>query len=259
MRPFRSALLLLAAVLLAAPLAAYTIYLKDGSRLIARERYVIEDGKALIVLQNGTQTFIDAGEIDVERTERANLGTYGTALVLEEGRLVEAPVTTPEAPRENLTDLISREQGVQARPTAVRPVAPEAGVGAARTFGGRPDYASLPRSPHRDLEISTELRRLFRAQGVEDLQILQGTAETHVLLEIIANSEASVFRSLETAASAFVQLDRQYPGKVEGLELLLTTSARERAGQFLIGRAEALQLAQKEVEPSAFYVRYVEF
>ena len=58
---------------LAIPAHAYTIYLKDGSTLIAKEKYRVEEGKAIITLQNGTQTFIDASEIDVARTERTNM------------------------------------------------------------------------------------------------------------------------------------------------------------------------------------------
>ncbi|HEX2165029.1 MAG TPA: hypothetical protein VHM02_13890, partial [Thermoanaerobaculia bacterium] len=67
----------LAAVIAAWPAAAYVIYLRDGSKIIAQEKYVVRDGRAYVTLQNGTRTFLDAGEIDVARTERANRDNLG--------------------------------------------------------------------------------------------------------------------------------------------------------------------------------------
>ncbi|HMB52750.1 MAG TPA: hypothetical protein VKU40_05500, partial [Thermoanaerobaculia bacterium] len=79
MRHRRLAFVALAvAVLLAAlPAAAYTIYLKDGSRMIARDKYEIKGDQAVFVLQSGTRTTIDLDEIDVARTEKANESNLG--------------------------------------------------------------------------------------------------------------------------------------------------------------------------------------
>ena len=84
--------------IMAIPANAYTIYLKDGSRLIAKEKHLIEEGKAIIVLQNGTRTFIEASEIDIPRTKQANLGDYGTALVLEGGQLIDRQLSLRTSP-----------------------------------------------------------------------------------------------------------------------------------------------------------------
>ncbi|MGB5514244.1 MAG: hypothetical protein WBP36_06945, partial [Thermoanaerobaculia bacterium] len=59
-RRFTILLSILMIAIMAIPAGAYTIYLKDGSRLIAKEKHRLEDGKAIIVLQNGTRTFIEA-------------------------------------------------------------------------------------------------------------------------------------------------------------------------------------------------------
>ena len=77
----RNLSLALILLFLAAPMAAYTIYLRDGARLIAKEKYTLDGDRALIVLQNGTQTFLAASEIDVPRTDAANRNNYGTAMV----------------------------------------------------------------------------------------------------------------------------------------------------------------------------------
>src|SRR5215203_7156348 len=62
--------------------AGYVVYLKDGSSVTAKEKYRIENGRALITLLNGTQTFIPASNIDAKRTEEANKGGHGSAVVL---------------------------------------------------------------------------------------------------------------------------------------------------------------------------------
>lgn len=257
----RKILIPLLVLLIAAPAAAYTIYLKDGSRLIAREKYTVEDGKAIIVLQSGTQTFIDASEIDVERTEAANKGRYGTALHLEEGRLTDTPSAKPPAPRrDTLTDVAGRSGATPRRPVRRAPREGAAGSGTPQIGpDGSVDLATLPRRAYRDLDIAAEIQRIFRSQGIEEIKIYQGTQSGTPLLEVTANSEASVFRSLETAANALVHVRTEISTAVETLELVLATASRSPAGQFVLTPSAAQALAGKELEASAFFVQNVRF
>ena len=85
---------------LAAPAAAYTIFLKDGSRIVSREKYRIQGDRAIVILENGTQTFIKATEIDVARTDQANTGSnYGTAYELDSVKEVPGPRVETSARR----------------------------------------------------------------------------------------------------------------------------------------------------------------
>lgn len=69
----RKGFLILAAVLLLpVVLSAYTVVLKNGRRLEARERYVVERGVAKFVGMDGQPHQIPLAEIDVPATERAN-------------------------------------------------------------------------------------------------------------------------------------------------------------------------------------------
>ncbi len=258
MRRSRFLWLGLLALTLASPLYAYTIYLKDGSRLIAREKYRVEKGKAIITLQNGTQTFIDASEIDMARTDQANVGQYGTALMLEEGKFtdVEAPAPKRET---TLTDLARREAPARTRSPARREVSRVPAGRPLRTSAGYVDLSSLGRKPYRNLEISGEIQRVFRAKGVGELQVYQGSRPENPFLEITTNSEASVFRSLEAAADALLHLRNQFANDVQNLELLLATASQERAGQFVVTPDLAAELAEKRIDASAFFVRFVQF
>ncbi|HBL26256.1 MAG TPA: hypothetical protein DD490_05405, partial [Acidobacteria bacterium] len=81
----RATLCILVALLAAAPLAAYTIYLKDGSTVQSKGKYRIEGNRAYIVLPNGTASVLDARLIDVKRTESANQADYGgNAVILQD-------------------------------------------------------------------------------------------------------------------------------------------------------------------------------
>lgn len=247
-------------VLVALPASAYTIYLKDGSRLIAKEKHRIEDGKAIIVLQNGTRTFIEASEIDVERTEQANLGDYGTALIIENGQLVEAQIKPTEQKQQRLTDVASKaDSGALVRPQARRQATSVPTESQQRVETGAVDLTTYPRAPYSEMEISGEATRFLRTLGVEGVQIYQGSDPTRLFLEITTNSEAAVFRGLDAAADTLLHLRNRYPEQVQSLEVLMSTAERDRAGQFHITRELAVALADDEVDASEFFIANVQF
>jgi hypothetical protein len=261
MRPLRVAAILLLAAAAAGPLLAYTIYLKDGSRLIAREKYRVEDGRAIIVLQNGTQTFIEASEIDVARTEKANQGSYGTAFVIDDqGNVVDAPVS-PAEKKQSLVDMAAGAgPKASTRSRATRP-APESAAGTKypRTGAGFVDLTVFPRAPYRNLDVAVEASRFLRALGIGEFKVFQGTGPGRAFVEMTTNSEASVFRGLQAAADTLIHLRNKYPQLVSELELLMTTSSRERAGQFVIDTEAATQLAEKNMDPATFFIENVQF
>lgn len=245
---------------LAIPANAYTIYLKDGSTLIAKEKYRVEDGKALIILQNGTQTFIDASEIDVDRSDRVNKGNYGTAFFIDdEGKVIEAPVTPTE--KQTLAGMASRtDPGASSRERATRDLADSTeAVNHPRTAAGHIDLTVMPRTPYRDLDISVEVSRFLRALGISDFKIFQGTQPGRAFLEMTANSEATVFRSIEAAAGTLIHLRNQFPDQIQELEILLTTSNRDRAGQFLLDEEIAMALGDDDNETAEIFIAHVQF
>src|SRR6202035_10131 len=130
-------LLAVLALLAAVPLAAYTIVLKDGSTLAAKEKYKISGTRALITLQNGTQTFLDAKQIDVAKTEEVNQHDYGNAVVIDDTRANAAAAPR----RRTLADLIETRKTAprdvpEARRESRRGESGGSGGGAGRTKAG---------------------------------------------------------------------------------------------------------------------------
>ncbi|MDX1502197.1 MAG: hypothetical protein R3325_07525 [Thermoanaerobaculia bacterium] len=252
------ALLLLAAVALPAT-AAYTVFLKDGSKIIAREPFTVEGEKAIIILQNGARTSIAATEIDLDRTREANRGNLGGSLVLDDGRTTELS-GAPEPPkRETLSDLIARRQvGPGTRRTASDPADREP-VTVDAPGSAPSDFDAVPRRPFHNLEIAGEVQRFFRAQGVQQMLIYQGTRPRNMLLAVTTNSEASVFRALEVAAACLEHIQTSYAGEIDAFELAFATVDREPGGQFLLDAEAATLLTGDLVETSAFFVERVRF
>lgn len=260
----------LLAMFLTGPAEAYTIYLKDGTTITTQGKYRIEGERAYFELPNGTEGFIKADEIDIERTENANQSHSGTALMLEGGEVREIPVEDVPKLNEQLTlqDLIVRGEatgsGVRRSPGAPsapspRPEDQDLEPDTPRTPGGFRDLAPLENRRFNDRETAEQLRDLFVQRELDEVQIHQGTQPDRPLVRVITSTEGEVFRAVVIAASALLQFQEQGSGNVGAVELLLTTPTGNRAGQFVITPDPARQLLARAIEPSAFYLRYVQF
>lgn len=256
MRRLLTLLILLA--LLPGAASAYTIYLQDGAQIIAREEFKIEGDYAMIVLTNGTRTSLNMDEIDLERTRAANESRYGAAVILDDNTLtdVSAPPGPPDGP-ETLADLIaSGKAGTRTRPSARRPpTAPQT----TQPKSTPPQVVEAARKEHQDLILVGEIEQAFHAQGLPDVRVFHGARRDRPLVEIVTDSEAAVFRALETAAPLLLQLQESFPGESEELELALLTAHGEDAGRFVLDRRSATELIDHQVDISAFYVRRVIF
>ena len=237
---------------LSAPLVAYTVVLKDGTKLIAQEAPEIDGAQAIIVLQSGTRTSIAAGEIDFERTREANRHELGSAMVLEGGELKAQPIEAEPAQEERLSDLINRRR--QSGTANRAPVT--------RESGSRVRSESDPgteRTPYRNLPVLEAIQGAFRSQGVDRAKVYQGSSESRLLIEVETNSEAAVFRSIKVAAGALSHVRANISAEIEAFELVLKTSNRARAGDFLMTTEQAAALVSGEIEISNYFVREVRF
>jgi hypothetical protein len=263
MRPRRSSLavLALAFALFASPLsAAYLIYLKDGSSVTARDKYTVKDGRAIIVLLNGTQSFVKASEIDVPRTEKANQGNIGNAVVIPGDPRPIGPQIDPRKKDKTLKDLIAnRETAPRDLPTSRRNKEEVVPGRIGKTKAGFTDLSTLTRNPYPQLEVVSDLQQFFQGQGVDAVELYEGTQGDRPLLELTTNSEASVFKALLAASNALIHIRGLHPQRVAAFEILMTTPARERAGQFVLTPQMAEDLIAKRVEVASFFLQNVQF
>lgn len=241
----------------ASPLLAYTIYLKDGSTLIAREKYKVQGTRAVFTLESGTETFLQLAQIDQAKTEAANKSDYGTAMVVEGGKVQEmGAAQAPPPQQKTLTDFLAKRE-LRVPPEVRRAETAKPGsVG--KTRAGYDDLFAYDRQDYPDLEVGTGLKALYRAQGLDEAQIFRGTVAGRALVEIPANSEASTFQAIEVSAKVLLEARKTNPS-IEALELVMLTDSRGRAGQFVMTPADAEALASKQVETTAYFVKNVQF
>jgi len=204
----------LAVALAAGPALAYTIYLKDGSRIVAQDKYVVKGKLAIITMPSGTESSLPASEIDVERTEAANVSNLGgTAMLIEGGEAKDLQKTKPIQSRVRLQDLIREKEaglrGSVAAPTSVQ--APGAIREADRSTDGK--RVLLP-----DPELAGTIRGLITAHGVTAVEVFRGPSPTRPLLVFETTSEAAVFKALkERGMRREIERLREEAGRPQGM------------------------------------------
>jgi hypothetical protein len=244
----------------ALPAHAYRVIFKDGSSLMAMERFEVQGDLAVIVLESGTRTTVPLAEIDVARSEEHNRTTASSTAVVIEGRS-ERPLELGKegaGPR-TLRDLIleRRQAGTTSGAPAARDDAEPPPPRVRTTAAGFNDLVSLQRRPL-EADVSNELSARLRAKGLSRFQLFAGTATDRAMVEVTTDDAGQVFAALEAASATVVELHEEGSRGLV-LELLLRSGQRSPAGMFTLSFDNAALLAKDRLEPGDFYVQYVEF
>ncbi len=234
--------------LVASVTRGYTIVLKDGTQLEARNEFTVTDGVARIELINGNVISIQADEIDLEKTHDFNARNLGSTVAIEGSETV--PHESGIHPNRSLDDLLRQRKAAGQDARGIQqPRMP-------RTPSGYPDLTQLRRESYTG-EAADSLQRSLSDAGIEVFRLFEGTAADRVLIEIQTSDEAAVFAALLATARAFSEV---VPGSpLTTLELLMVTPGQKRAGQFEIGEDAARVLNEGALSPADFFMQYVEF
>lgn len=259
MRTFGRLVLALLLILVGAPALAYTIYLKDGSQLMAKQKYEVRGGRAIITLPSGTETAIALSEIDIERTEKANVQDLGTAILIEDGKTKGmAETKPPKSDEAKLADLI-RSGSAGVRDTGAAAASGVASGAAPRPRGFSEDTApAVSRVPLRDSALGAQLKDFIGGRGLP-VEVVQGASARRPLLVYETDSEGPVFRALLASAAALIEVRSRTPGAVEGVDVLCQTSDGSPAGRFALDPQQAADLLAGRAEITRFFVDNVIF
>lgn len=252
--------LLLAAALAAAPGFGYTIYLKDGTRLIARDKYTVEGDLAILYQPSGTKSSIPFEQIDVKRTEAANVDNLSsTAFVIEDGKATEVKKNpAPVVVKPRIQDLIkSDEAGIRADRTGARSATllPEAATRAKETTTAK----TGSRAAFANVALAGEIRGFVTARGVTGVEVFAGPSPTWPLLVYRTGSEGAVFKALVTGANALLHFQGTRAHEVQGLEIVCETSDGGSGGRFSLTPQQASEIVSGRTEITRFYVENVQF
>ncbi len=244
-------------LLIASPASGYIVFLKDGSQIQTKEEYRIEGDMAILILPSGNLASYRASEIDVEKTKKVNVVDYGTAKLIEGTKETQLVKGAGPEKKPNFGEYIFGRSLALPKLSRREAVATDGQL--PTTKAGFVDFMALHRSPFPTAEITTEVLLYFRGQGIDQVRLFQGTKPDRPLVEVVAASEASVFKAIKDAASCLAQVNDHFPELVTAFELIVMTEAQVRAGQFVMTRELADMLVSEQLTVSQFFLRYVEF
>lgn len=251
------ALVALLGLLFSSGLAAYTIRLKDGSEIVAKKKYVVQGDKAILLLPSGVESVLALSEIDVAKTEAANLNNLGTAIVIENGKATDLARSAPPPPRkQTLQDLLEKRAAAEGSTNAG---AVALDTGPTQRNSERLATSPSAQAPLRNSELSTAIRTFIFGRGISNLAVQQGPSSQRPRLVFETASETQVFRALIASAAALLDIRDKRPGEVEAFEVICEGPAGGRAGHFTLTPTQAADLLSGKIALPAFFLQNVEF
>jgi hypothetical protein len=254
-----AALAFAGAFLVALPAPAYLIILKDGTRIEAAAKPVMNGRNFLFHDKLGAQKMIAVSEVDPAKTDAANKENYRDAYILGEPEPMKKETdTATKAP--SLSEYIkqSRKSDISA-PAVSAPVIPgEPSSGAPRASAKQ--AASSPAAPVPgnvlDPIVQDAFLRAYQSAQVRGARITQGGAGT-IRIQAVTDNETIVFGALVGTARGLKEA-RTSGRLVEKVELYMATSAGENAGKFVITPDDAEALLNGTTPPAKFFVANVQ-
>jgi hypothetical protein len=218
--------------------ATYTVVLRDGTRYVAKEKYTIVNGKALIKLESGQMMQVDPALIDVAKSEQI------TKLGLN-ANIVDLNTNLPAKPQQQQQSLGNtiklRQPGAAAKKE-------EAAAAAA------PVPSPLPNTmPGRVLE---NFERAYDNIGIFERKIA-ASGPNAIRAELLIDTEERVFNALSATSYLIVKNAGIEGVQIEVVELFMKTTTGGAAGRFRMTRADAEALNSQAISQPDYFVRNV--
>jgi hypothetical protein len=254
MARFRRLALLFVLLLPVALLAAdYVIYTKDGQRIPARDKPVVQGNRLVFRTPLGAQQSMAVADYDEARTVKANQEGFGGVYVLGEPNESTKVIPDAGAKKPSLSDYIKQNKKIMRSPQT-ETTSPEADAGArlsqalkaSEPGGGGP----------MDLQMMNAFTQAFEGAGLRGVRLV--SIPQGVRLQVITETEQQVFGAVAAAARGLKE-SRAFGKSIDKVDMYLATSAGESAGRFEIVPEDAEALVTGRTTPSKFFVSNVIF
>jgi hypothetical protein len=245
------------AVLSAIPAeATYVIYTRDGARIEAREKPVVQGRRVVYLTPLGTSQTIALDEWDQARSEKANREGFGGAYVLDDpsGSGNTSTLPNPEAKKASLSDYI-KKHGRQPDPNRPEPRVGEL-VTERETRAPRASKVAEVAPVVLDPVVSDAFMRALDGSNVKGVKL--GSLPSALRVQAVTDSEQQVFLAL--MASARGLKEARAAGKpLEKVEVVLATAGGESAARFDVTPDDADALLNGRISPAKYFVTRVIF
>lgn len=255
-RKAAAALLALAFGVAGTASATYIIYTKDGKRIEARDKPVVQGKRVVYVNPLGTPQSIALDEWDQVKSEKANREGLGNAYVLDEPNGSRSTLPEPSQKKPSLSDYI-RQHGRKI--DAEKPSSSDGELSKAALPAGRAAVrAAAAEAPTivMDPQITEAFMRALDGSSVKGVKLSQ--IPSGVRINATTESEQQVFLGLVACARGLKE-SRAAGKPLDKAELVFATSTGETAARFDLSPNDAENLLNGRVTPSKFFVTNVVF
>lgn len=226
---------------------SYIIYLKDGSTYTAKEKYRVENGKAIITLTNGTIISIDLNLIDIKKTEDRNKSGIDSAIILDDVR--QTPSIPKGSQKPSLGDISKPKSNSETKKITIGP-------------GKSPTKQKIleeGEKPYDDEVVRKAIGGVLDNVYLFEHEILKGATPDTVKIIVTTDNEKDVFNSLTAIAKAITELYDNGKKSLSNVEIYLKTISGAPAGRFITDISAIRNLAEENISPQQFFVKYVLF
>ena len=222
--------------------ASYIVVLKDGKQYKAKQKWTVVNGKALIVLENGSSLTIDPNLIDEAKSEKTTKLGLGDVRIVNLDTSIPAGKPGAAAPTLGDTIHLRKQSDIKAQNDAQ----------AATTTAPAPPSAGGSISA----EVVGKFERAYENVGIFE-HTLTSSGPHSIRAELTADSEDKVFNAI-SATSFLIVRNAGVPGvQVDMVELFMKTTNGGAAGRFQMTRDDAQMLDDKKISQQEYFVRKV--
>ncbi|MBV8519643.1 MAG: hypothetical protein JO197_19785 [Acidobacteria bacterium] len=229
----------LAAFAASSSFATYVVMLKDGTRYLAKAKWTVVNGKAIVQLENGQALQLDPSLIDGPRSEQATkLGLTNANVIDLNPNMPEAQTTTA---RPSLGSQIKLRKPAEnaATPPPVKSVTPPV----ATNPGAVPP------------EVIDRFDRAFENVGIFEKKVVS-TGGNSLRADLVTDTEERVFNAISAASFLMVRNAGQSV-RIDMVELYMRTTTGGIAGRFQMTREDAEALDKHTISQQEYFVRKV--
>jgi len=228
--------------------ATYIVVLKSGARYVAKSKWTVVNGKAIIQLENGQSMQLDPALIDPAKSEQATKIGMANANVIDLDTNV-SPNTAPAPQQPSLGSQIR----LRRVPVQTQPVVEESA--SAKPATAHPPVASTPGTMSQQVLDRFELA--MENIGVFDRRITSSGANTLRAELDGVDTEERVFNAISATSYLMVRNANVEGARIDMVELFIKTSLGGAGGRFQMTRADAEAINNKTISQQEYFVRKV--
>jgi hypothetical protein len=233
----------LALLVAANAFATYIVVLKNGQTYKAKAKWTMQNGKAIVQLENGQTLAIDPTLIDVAKSEQTTNAGLGGAKILNTVP-ANAPAGQPQQEEPGLGSAFHlKKSGAAAQPVTPAPVS-------------QTPAPALSSNGTLSQEVLDKFARAYENVGLFEQKITSPSAGV-VRADLTADTEDKVFNAI-SATSFLIVHNAGVPGAdIKMVELFMKTTVGGSAGRFQMTREDAQALDSKQLSQQDYFVRRV--